>query len=70
MQIAYGDFVEDDMAEAADWYDSQRPGLGDELLAAIDAAIDRIEEHPLAFPRIHQETRRAEVIRFPYSVFF
>jgi toxin ParE1/3/4 len=70
MQIEYGEFVEDEMAEAADWYDHQQLGLGDELLAAIEAAIDRIQVHPFAFPRIHRETRRAEVVRFPYSVFF
>ncbi|MCC7370461.1 MAG: type II toxin-antitoxin system RelE/ParE family toxin [Chloroflexi bacterium] len=70
VQIEYGEFVVDEMAEAADWYDDQRLGLGDELLAAIEAVIDRIERHPFAFPRVHQETRRVEVIRFPYSVFF
>lgn len=70
MRIEYGEFVEDEMVEAADWYDDQRLGLGDELLAAIDVAIDRIGERPFSFPRVHGDTRRAEVHRFPYSVFF
>jgi hypothetical protein len=30
----------------------------------------RIAANPLTFPRVHDETRRAVLSRFPYAIFF
>jgi len=38
--------AEADLREAWSWYESQRPGLGDELLIEIRAAIRRLETDP------------------------
>lgn len=35
-----------DLREARAWYDSQRAGLGDELLLAVAEAMLRLEEVP------------------------
>lgn len=61
---------EDEAADARDWYDEQRPGLGDRFVDAVEATIDRIAELPLAFPQADGATRRAQVRGFPYSIFF
>ena len=62
--------AEADAIETRDWYESRRSGLGREFNVAVEQTIERIVVHPLAHPRIHGETRRAVLDRFPYSVYF
>ena len=59
-----------DIDEAFLWYEAQRPGLGHDFLAAADTLIDVIAEHPLRYPVIRRNTRRALLRRFPYAMFF
>jgi len=59
-----------DVDEAFLWYESQRPGLGREFLAAADALVGAIVEHPLRYPVIRRNTRRALLRRFPYALYF
>jgi plasmid stabilization system protein ParE len=62
--------AEADLAEAFDWYDERRAGLGDEFLAEVDAVFEKVIEHPLRFAVLYRDVRRALVRRFPYKVFF
>lgn len=62
--------AEDEAVEVRGWYDARRPGLGSEFGAAVDATVMRIVEHPLAYPRVRGETRRAVLNRFPYAIYF
>ncbi len=60
-------------AALAAWYDDQRPGLGDEFLAALAEAYDRIFNSPQALPqsegyRGRHEVRRCLLKRFPYVI--
>jgi len=50
-----------DIEEAYDWYEQQRPGLGEEFLTAIRSTLDRMVTEPEAFAVIHRATRRALV---------
>jgi plasmid stabilization system protein ParE len=59
-----------DAADAYDWYDEQRVGLGHEFLNEIEATLNRIGSGPLLFPVVLDDVRRALVQRFPYSVYF
>jgi len=43
--------AEADVVEAALWYEQQNPGLGEKFVAAVDQAIRRVIENPLAFSR-------------------
>lgn len=56
--------------EAADWYESQRPGLGREFVTEIEAALQQAGEMPQRFPIMLLDTRCVRVRRFPYSIFF
>ena len=38
--------VATELAEAAAWYEAQRGGLGDELVAAVEGVLARIETRP------------------------
>jgi toxin ParE1/3/4 len=62
--------AETELTEAFDWYERRVPGLGADLLAAVDAAIDSILGHPLQHPIVHRSVRRALTRRFPYQVLF
>ena len=59
-----------DIDEAFLWYEAQRSGLGHEFLASADTLIDAIAEHPLRYPVIRRNTRRALLRRFPYAMYF
>lgn len=59
-----------DMADAYFWYESQRTGLGDEFLAAISAVIAVLLENPRSCRVVYRDTRRANLRRFPYGVFY
>lgn len=59
-----------DIDDAFLWYESQRPGLGHEFLAAANTLMDAVTQHPLRYPIVHRDTRRALLRRFPYAVYF
>ena len=61
-----------ELATAAAWYEEQRPGLGDELLQAVEEALERIAQAPESFPRdrFDDRARRASVAQFPYGIAF
>ena len=59
-----------DVEDAFLWYESQRPGLGDEFLDETSLVLSAIVENPNRFPVIHRETRRALLHRFPYALFY
>lgn len=59
--------------EAAEWYEHEQSGLGAEFFAAVDAAIDVIEEHVVRLSPLPEEAgdtgaKRLILERFPYDV--
>jgi hypothetical protein len=53
--------AEDDIDEAASWYESEKAGLGLKLIQDANFLFERIEDNPFQFPVVHRETRRAIV---------
>ncbi len=62
--------AESDLMEAVLWYEDHRPGLGDEFLASVEDAFDRIARNPLAYTEVDPGLRRALVKRFPFGAFY
>jgi len=62
--------AENDVAEAAIWYNFQREGLGEEFLLALEAKFNEIQRNPYQFKIIYKNVRRAFPSRFPYGIFF
>ncbi len=66
----------EELAEAALWYENQRPGLGAALLDEIERTFARIRTSPQSFPILaglaeeDGAIRRALCRRFPYGVVF
>jgi plasmid stabilization system protein ParE len=59
-----------DLAGGFDWYEGQRPALGEEFLAAVQTALKSVERYPEMFLAVHGEVRRAIVPRFLFAVFY
>lgn len=62
--------AENDLAEAAAWYENKRPGLGREFLASIDQTLEKLKQRADFGIPVHKTLRRANVPRFPYGVFY
>jgi plasmid stabilization system protein ParE len=62
--------AEQDLAEAYDWYEAQRIGLGEDFLSCVDARIRSICRAPQMCAFVHESYRRALVRRFPYAIFY
>lgn len=72
LRIRVAPEAEAELTAAALWYESKCPGLGADLMAAIDSALEQIAENPLAWAiwRDGLPYRRYVVRRFPFLVFF
>ena len=58
-----------DMAEAFDWYEKERTGLGIEFLDEAEASYNRVIKHPEHY-QSHQNQRIAVMHRFPYKIVY
>ena len=64
--------AEIDIVETADWYDTQRAGLGAEFIEEVLAVFDALERNPLLNCRQHptKNIRWRYPKRFPYRVIY
>jgi plasmid stabilization system protein ParE len=62
--------AETDVAEAYEWYEVRRRGLGEEFLSCVDAALSGILRDPDLHAIAFSNCRRVLVRRFPYAVFY
>ena len=64
--------VEQDVAEAAAWYESRQPGLGVEFVEEVIRVWDALAENPLLNSRRHprKNIRWRYPDRFPYRVIY
>lgn len=70
MNVALLELAQRELDEAASYYDSQPPGLGDAFVLETVAAIDRIRRFPEAWHPLGDEIRRCRLRRFPYGVIY
>ena len=65
-----------ELRSAALWYDERRAGLGDDFIAEVSAALDRVGDAPESYPAwpgtraAGQLIRKATIQRFPYVIAF
>jgi len=62
--------AQDDIREAARWYEDRESGLGLRFLREIRTSLEHICDNPLRFPIIEEDVRRALLHKFPYSIYF
>ena len=53
------------------WYESKLKGLGLDLLAEVEKAVDKVRQNPQVWPR-HKRSdfRKHKTERFPFVVFY
>jgi toxin ParE1/3/4 len=69
--VVFQDEAKAELIGAIAYYDGQRDGLGDDLLAAVDRAIERISERPNSFPKSSRRGyRKCLLQQFPYTIHF
>jgi toxin ParE1/3/4 len=64
--------VEQDVTEAAAWYDAQQAGLGEEFREEVIQVFDTLAVNPLLYSRRHprKDIRWRYPDRFPYRVVY
>ena len=62
--------AEQELNEAASYYNAASPGLGTAFLDEVEHAVKQILEYPEAAPLVNRVVRRKLVRRFPYSVMY
>jgi len=62
--------AEEDLSDAAVWYEEQLPGLGHRFLNEVLVALSSIAAAPVMHPIIHRNTRRALIQRFPFGIYY
>ena len=70
MRIRVLSSAEQEIAEAVDYYNEQRPGLGFEFAAEMKRTFRRIASFSEAWPRFSRRARRCILNRFPYGVVY
>ena len=59
-----------DLLSAREWYELQRPGLGDEFANSADELLSRITTWPESHAVVFQGVRLARMRRFPYVAYY
>jgi len=62
--------AEADLAEAYQYYEVCRNGLGADFLLCVEEALEKITRNPRRYKIIHKNCSRIFVHRFPYGVYF
>ena len=62
--------AEEEMTEAAIFYEEQAQGLGAEFLDDVQSTIDRLLENPMLGHAVVGDLRRSLLSRFPYSLIY
>lgn len=62
--------AQQELIDAAIWYDDRRDGLGDSFIDAVFAQVVDICKTPERFPAVHNNVQQAMLRRFPFVVYF
>lgn len=67
--------AEQELADAASWYENQREGLGLEFLDEYESKLNVLEDDPTRFPKLDgipdgRPIHRCRLERFPYMIVY
>lgn len=69
-ELRINKFALKDIEMAIDYYNEIKNGLGDEFWMETKAKLEQIEQNLMLFQIIKDETRRANLKRFPFGIYF
>ena len=70
MKIRFLEIAQVELDDAIEYYNYEAPGLGNEFLAEVLNALDRIGKFPEAWHPCSKRTRRCQTRRFPYGIIY
>ena len=70
LRVVFRRAAKHEFDDAADRYDEQRPGFGEEFIVEIDQAVASAAVAPERYPIVFGDVRRTVTRRFPFSVYF
>lgn len=64
--------AEDDIFEAAEWYEQQQPGLGEKFAVAVFSVVDGLSDNPFLVSRRHRRRNIRFIMpdSFPYRIIY
>ena len=68
--ITFHPDADDEITEAAQYYEVRKSGLGADLLVEVERALDQILTNPEASRRTRRRARRKPLWRFPYDLVY
>ncbi len=69
-KVVFRSGFENDVRAAAEWYESERQGLGAEFLEELDRMVLRLCGNPESFPLMDEVVRVAVLRRLLYGIYF
>ncbi|MFT6359749.1 MAG: plasmid stabilization system protein ParE [Paraglaciecola sp.] len=59
-----------DLKDAFDYFEGLETGRGVLFTEAIDEMVERLEDNPLLFQKVHKEKRRAITRKYDYHIIY
>ena len=69
-RVVWTTAANEEITEAALWYEDQETGLGERFLDAVRTAAQAASNSPDNYARVYRDLRRILVHRFPYALIF
>lgn len=69
-RVSYHRLARRELNEAAQYYESESPGLGAAFLDEVEDCTQAIANFPEAAPLITETIRRRFLLRFPYALLY
>ena len=68
--IIFKEDTSDEIAEAYDWYENKKQGLGEQFLDSLENTLELLQKNPKYYSFIHQLKRKIVVKGFPYKIIY
>lgn len=69
-ELSFNRLAERELAEAAEYYEDESPGLGEQFLEEVRHSTILLQRYPHAAPKVLGSTRRFVLPRFPYYILY
>ncbi|GAB6061427.1 type II toxin-antitoxin system RelE/ParE family toxin [Deferrisoma palaeochoriense] len=70
LAVSIHEAAEQELNEAADFYDLESPGLGAVFIREVERTIENIRRFPEAAPLLRGRVRRWTLPHFPYTIVY
>lgn len=70
MKFSFHPEAEIELMQAVEYYEDCQPGLGEDFVYEVFAAVKNILSYPEAWPVVAKPLRRCLVSRFPYGILY